>query len=148
MRFESSAFRHFSVKKLMLVLMLVPMLIWGSSVSNLWVGKYPSFSQGACDDQRGWFALRSWTAECDFTLEANEGGTYVFEYSTNLIHWHELNNNPDIAFPPYASFNGVLSFAPTNETRTFTFVFPSPPLDIMFLRLKQLTNSAALSTNL
>ena len=105
------------------------------TLGELWVGQYDSFPMGACDDERGWFALRCWTAEIDVNLEAGESGLYVLEWSPDLVTWSELNNNPDIAFPPHASFNGTMNLPGPG---TWTMVYPSPPVDVMFLRLKRL----------
>lgn len=117
--------------------LLLPLTAPAFSLGELWVGQFDSFPMGACDDERGWFALRSWTAEIDIVLGPGESGRYVLEYRESLTEgrWHELNNNPDIGFPPYASFNGQIVLPGPG---TWTFVFPSPPLETIFFRLKKI----------
>jgi hypothetical protein len=76
----------------------------------------------------------------EIKLEPGEQGNYVFEYKESLseTRWKELNNNPNIAFPPYDSFHGVFSLTnSTGSNKTFNISFPAPPLDIMFFRLKR-----------
>jgi hypothetical protein len=127
-------------RTLLLVTCLASLSASAFTLGDLWIDKSDSFAQGACDDQRGWFALTCWTAEIDIVLEPGESGTFVLEYCTDIASpvWHELNNNPDIAFPPFSSFNGQIVLPSSATKATWSFVYPSPPLETMFLRLKKL----------